>query len=428
MLYDNAQLLENLADAVLLSRDAELKRALERTVAYLARDLRGPHGGFFSAEDADSLPPELAGKASDSSHEHKEEGAFYLWTRAELGTLLGGEADAFCARYGVEDGGNAPVDPHGEFAGKNIPYDKDPGALPEAAAASARGALLAARARRPRPGLDDKCLASWNGLALSGLSRAHVATGDPACLELATGAAEFLRRECASADGAALWHRWRDGARAVAGFADDYAFVAQGLLDVYEAGFEPRWLAWSLRLAEEAIARFGAPGGGLYQTAAGAAPELFARAVEDHDGVEPAASSALADAALRLHELTGREALRRFADETLERFGARAGERPLAMPYLLSALDRALGAPKTAVIAGLDKPGGRELLAAARATLRPDAALAAFTAATKGELAALLPAVAAMHDAPSAMAYVCVGRACGLPTSDPAELARRLDA
>jgi hypothetical protein len=427
MLYDNAQLLENLADAVLASRDPELERALGRTVAYLKRDLRGPKGGFYSAEDADSLPPELAGKESDESHEHKEEGAFYLWTRAEISAALGADADAFCARYGIEESGNAPADPHGEFAGKNIPYDRDPDAMPEERAASARAKLLSIRSKRPRPSLDDKCLVSWNGLALSGLARAHVATGDSETLELATKAAEFLRLECASKDGEDLWHRWRGGERAVSGFADDYAYAAQGLLDLYEAGFEPRWLAWSLQLAERAVVRFGAPGGGLFQTAAGEASELFARAVEDHDGVEPAASSVLADAALRLHELTGRESLRRFADETLERFGARAAERPLTMPYLLSALDRALGEPKTLVIAGLDLPGGGELLAAAREKLRPDLVVAAFTHNTKKDLSALLPSVAAMPDAKAAAAYVCVGRACGLPISDPAALSSRLD-
>ena len=297
MLYDNAQLLENLADAVLVTRDAELERALRRTVAYLERDLRGAHGGFFSAEDADSLPPELAGKADDASHEHKEEGAFYLWAQDELFAHLGAEAGAFRLRYGIEPDGNAPVDPHGEFAGKNIPYDRDPGAMSEPAAAQAREKLLAVRAKRPRPGLDDKCLASWNGLALSGLSRAYIATGDKQYLALAESAADFVRRELASQDGATLQHRWREGSRAVAGMADDYAYVAQGLIDLYEAGFDPRRLAWALQLTETAISRFGAPEGGLYQTAAGEAKELFARAMEDHDGVEPSASSVLADAA-----------------------------------------------------------------------------------------------------------------------------------
>jgi uncharacterized protein YyaL (SSP411 family) len=428
MLYDNAQLLENLADAVLLTRDAELARALERTVAYLERDLRGAHGGFFSAEDADSLPPELAGKGDDASHAEKTEGAFYLWTADELDAALGADAAAFRARHGVEPGGNAPHDPHGEFAGRNIPYDANPAAMSEDAAARARAKLLTLRAERPRPALDDKCLAAWNGLALSGLSRAHLATGAPGPLALAEAAADFLRRELASEDGRTLYRSWRAGARAIEGMADDYAFVAAGLLDLYEAGLDPRRLEWALALTEEAVRRFGAPGGALFQTADGQSPELFARALEDRDGVEPSASAALADAALRLHALTGRGDLRRFADETLARLSGSARERPLAHAYLLSALDRALGAPCTVLLAGLDLPGGPELLAAARARLRPDVGLAGFTAATRSALAALLPIVGAIPASARAAAYVCVGGACGLPLTEAAALRGKLDA
>ncbi|MBI3564309.1 MAG: thioredoxin domain-containing protein [Elusimicrobia bacterium] len=401
MLYDNAQLLENLADAVLATRDAELERALRRTADYLERDLRGPRGGFYSAEDADS---------------EGEEGAFYRWTGAEVEAALGAAAPAFVARYGVSD------------ESEGGPYEADPAAMDEAAAEAALGVLLARRAERPRPSRDDKCLASWNGLALSGLSRAFAATGDERCLSLARGAADFLRRELASADGRTLWHRWRDGDRAVAGMSDDYAFVAQGLLDLFEAGGDPAHLAWAADLAEEAVARFAAPEGGVFQTAEGEGRELFARAVEDHDGVEPSASAALAEAALRLHELTGREGLRRFADATLARFAERMDERPLSMAYLLGVLDRALGTPRTLVVAGTDLPGGAELLAAARARLRPDLTVAGFVRKDKAALAALMPAVSAMPDAPRAAAFLCVGRACGLPTEDPAELARRLDA
>ncbi len=428
MLYDNAQLLENLADAVLLTRDAELARALTRTAAYLTRDLRGAHGGFFSAEDADSLPPEFADRLDGAAHAEKKEGAFYLWTAAELDAALGEGAAAFRARHGVEADGNAAHDPHGEFVGRNILFDLAPSAQDEAAAEGARAVLLSRRALRPRPGLDDKCLAAWNGLALSGLSRAYLATGDPALLSAAQAAADFLRRELSSADGRTLHRSWRCGARSGEGLADDYAYVAAGLLDLYEADFDPARLRWALTLLSEAVRRFAAPGGGLFQTAEGGAPELFARALEDRDGVEPSASAVLADAALRLHALTGRGELRRFADEALERFGGDAGERPLSRAYLLSVLDRALASPRTALIAGLDLPGGRELLAAARARLRPDVFVAGFTAETQGALSEILPAATQMRLADRAGAYLCVGGACGLPVFSAAELTSRLDA
>ena len=208
--------------------------------------------------------------------------------------------------------------------------------------------------------------------------------------------------------------------------ADDYAYLCAGLLDLYEASFDPARLAWALDLAEEAIRRFAAPGGGLYQTAEGESAELFARAVEDHDGVEPAASSVLAEAALRLDELTGHEGLRRFADMTLERFGASLARRPTSLPYMLCALDRAIGKPRSVLIAGLELPGGAELLAAVRSRAWPDLTVAAFTRVTKTALSALVPAVASIPEGERAAAYVCVGRACGLPEAEPAGLLRRL--
>ena len=420
MLYDNAQLLENLADAWAVSRDEEILQALERTVAYLERDLRSPQGGFYSAEDADSLPP-------GEPEAHKEEGAFYLWKKAEIDALLGKDAEAFCRRYGIVEGSNALSDPHGEFSGKCVLYDNDQTAMEETAAGGARAKLFLERAKRPRPMLDDKILTSWNGLAIAGLARAFGATGNEAYLTLAEGAADFLRRHLSENEGKIMSRRWRDGSRAVAGMADDYAGLAYGLLELHEAGFVAGRLSWAVDLAEEALHRFAAPGGGLYQVAADEAAELFARAIEDHDGVEPSPSSVMVEVCLRLYELTGRDDFRRFVDETLERFGPRLSTRPLSMPFLLTAFERVLGKPRTLLIAGADMPGGAALIAAARAKLRPDLILAGYRGADKDALARVIPIVRDIPDAPRARAYLCVDRACGLPIEDPAELARRLD-
>ena len=416
MLYDNAQFVENLADALALGPDPVLARALDSTIGYLERDLRHPEGGFYSAEDADSG----AGK-------HKEEGAFYVWTAAELDRVLGPAAAPFRARFAVEENGNAPMDPHGEFAGKSILYDRDPAAMPDADAAAALSKLLEARASRPRPSLDDKVLASWNGLAIAGLARAHAVTGDPRPLKLAREAAAFVRAKMYDPKTRSLTHRWRDGEGAVAGMADDYAFLINGLLELYEAGFDPAHLSWALELAEEALKRFALPDGGLRLTAEGAAPELPPLIVDDHDGVEPAAASVLCEAALRLDALCGRAPLRAFAEKTLERFGARLEARPMAMPYLLCALDRALGEGRTLVIAGLDLPGGAEMLAEARRTLRPGLSLAAFASSGQEALAPLVPGVSAMELGKSARAYLCRDGACGIPFSGAGALRTALE-
>ena len=420
MLYDNGQLLECLADAVEKTNDPELRRALDRTIEYLARDLKAPGGAFFSAEDADSLP-------EDSPDGHKREGAFYLWEKSELDRLLGKDAAAFAARYGVVEGTNAIADPHGEFVGKCVLYDADPSAMSEAAASEARAKLLARRARRPRPSLDDKVLTSWNGLAIAGLSRAHAVTGDPRPLELARGAAAFVRKELSEHGGKTLWRRWRDGDRKVAGMADDYANMAWGLLELHAASFDPEPLAWAADLAEAAVARFSAVGGGVHMTAVGEGSELFARSIEDHDGVEPAPSSVLSEACLRLFSLTGRPGLRAFARGTLERFAPQLAERPLGLPFLLVALERALGADRSLILAGVDLPGGAELVAAARARFRPSLVVAGFRRADKEAFARVVPHAEGMVVDARARAYLCESGACGVPVVDPAELRRRLD-
>jgi|CXWL01.1.fsa_nt_gi uncharacterized protein YyaL (SSP411 family) len=421
MLYDNAQLLENLADAWVVSGDEEILRALKRTVDYLSRDLKAPGGGFYSAEDADSLPP-------DEPQGHKTEGAFYLWKKAEIDKILGKEAAAFCSRYGVVEGTNALADPHGEFIGKCVLYDKDPKLMEEAAAAEARAKLFLERSKRSRPSLDDKILTSWNGLAIAGLSRAFGATGNEAYLKLAEDATDFIKMNLSEDNGKIIWRRWRDGSRAIAGMADDYANLAYGLLELHESDFRADRLAWAVDLTEETLRRFAAPGGGLYQVAEGQAAELFARAIEDHDGVEPAPSSVMTEVCLRLHELTGRDGFRRFADETLERFGPRLSTRPLALPFLLTAFDRVLGKPKTLLISDADLPGGAELAAAARRKLRPDLVLTGYRDADKDALARIVPVVREIPKAPRARAYLCINHACGLPIEDAVELARRLDA
>lgn len=419
MLYDNAQLLENLADAIAVSNDGELRRALERTAEYLKRDMRAPGGGFYSAEDADSLP-------HDEPRGRKAEGAFYLWRKSEIEEILGKEAERFCARYGVVEGSNALADPHGEFEGKCVLYDKDPGAMAEEAARRARAGLFAARASRPRPSLDDKILTSWNGLAIAGLARAYGATGNETYRELAEGAAGFVRRELSSPDGKTLWRRWRDGERAVPGMADDYANMAYGMLALYEASFRPEHLAWANGLAMETIRRFAADGGGLFQTGQNDGVELFTRAIENNDGVEPSPSSVMADVCLRLYDLTGREDYSRFANETLERFGPSLSARPLAMPFLLAAWDRALGTTATLLIAGTDLPGGKELVGVARERLRPGLVFAAFARADRAALTELIPIVKDLDEGPRARAYLCVDRACGLPIENASELRERL--
>src|SRR5690606_12320398 len=210
-----------------------------------------PAGGFYSAEDADSL-------LAQGKPEHAE-GAFYVWTRAEVDTVLGEDAAFVCDHFGIAAEGNVPLrlDPHNEFTGKNILMQRRPlaetarahGLAPEVAVerlATALEKLRLARERRPRPHLDDKIITAWNGLMISAFARASQVFDDAEYLKAAQASAKFIRENLWK--NGALIRNYRGGASDIAGFADDYAYLIQALLNLYEADFDVSHLKWAVEL------------------------------------------------------------------------------------------------------------------------------------------------------------------------------------
>jgi uncharacterized protein YyaL (SSP411 family) len=421
MLYDNAQLASNFVEAAQATHDPNFARVARETLDYVLRDMTDPKGGFYSAEDADSIPP------GQSPEARKAEGAFYLWSQAELERLLGKDSELFSYRYGVEKGGNAPEDPHGEFKGKNILYQAH--TIEETAKHFKLTNDGAKRSMRVRTGLDDKILTSWNGLMISALAKGSSALGEPRYLAAAEKAARFLRAELYDAAGRRLYHRWREGERAIPGMADDYSFLTQGLLDLYEASFDSGWLTWAEALSERQLGDFAAPEGGFYLTAEGHDANLIARVRDDSDNVEPSASSVSALNLLRLYQLTRKEEFRKAAEKTLTSFGGRLGERPLSLAQMLAALDFSLAKPRQIVLAG--EPGMTglpELLREVNARFLPQKVLILADKAGKRKLAKDLPFLEGMVPIKGrAAAYVCVDYHCELPTTEPAKLAEILD-
>jgi len=294
----------------------------------------------------------------------------------------------------------------------------------------ARRALFQARARRPRPDLDDKILTSWNGLMISALAKGSQILGEEGYLQGAEKAARFLRSKLYDPSSKRLFHRWRENQRAVPGMAEDYAFLVQGLLDLYEACFDPVWLEWAAELTETQNRLFLAPEGGYYATAEGHDANLLTRVMDDTDNVEPGPASIAALNLLRLHEFTGRKEFRTVAEATLERFGAKMRDHPLSLPQMLVALDFALGNPRQVVIAG--DPGEartRALLKEFRARFVPVSVLIVVPEGPAGEklrrIQPFLENLRPLDGKPTA--YVCVGYACDLPTSDPKVLAAILE-
>jgi uncharacterized protein YyaL (SSP411 family) len=500
MLYDQALIALNCLEAQQATGLPVFGWAARDIFDYVARDLTSPHGGFWSAEDADSAPPAEAAAAGrvvpdepqvkpGSSggfalpHVAHAEGAFYVWTQAEIEMVLDQGVDGaspgedtrptkdsefFCAHYDVKPDGNVAHDPHGEFGGKNVLRQLRPLArtaeqfkLPVAVAEEKLLACLEklriVRARRPRPHLDDKILTAWNGLMISALARAEQVLGparpeDSPYLGQATRAAEFIRRELFEAESGLLYRSWREGRSYIPGFAEDYACLIQGLLDLYEAGFEIRWLQWAEQLQAKMDELFwDAARGGYFNSRADDAT-VIVRMKEDYDGAEPAPNSVAAMNLIRLEWMLGGVggivpdepsgtgspgglalSYRERALRTVEALRPQWTRLPQALPQLLCATELALAEPRTVVLAGDSRSDEfRAMQAVLHERLGPRrVVLAVGPAGDPGRawLAAKRPYLAEMN-APErgVTAYVCENYTCQAPVQTPADLRRRLTA
>jgi uncharacterized protein YyaL (SSP411 family) len=441
MLYDQAQIAVNALETWQATGDERLGWLARDVLDYALRDLADPAGGFYSAEDADSERSDGGGPG---------EGAFYTWSRAEIdAALVPEDAALVCEHFGVKADGNVPAerDPLREFTGRNILAVRK-GGLQETArvlgltlqAASDRLAAALERLRvvresRPRPGRDEKILTAWNGLMISALARAAACPAESladrreAYRDGATAAARFIRDQLWDADNAALGRSWRGARGPAPGFAEDYAYLIQGLLDLYEASFEADWLQWADQLQDRMDALFWDETAGGYFNSAAGATDVIVRLKEDYDGAEPAPSSVAALNLLRLDGLLGGEGRsdRRLKGlRTFDAFRSRWAEQPQALPQMLCGLELALDPPRHVVLAGdADAPGFRALADALHAKLGPRRSVIAAPA--RAWLAARAPWLANLHPrAGRATAYVCENFTCQPPVEDPADLQRQL--
>ncbi len=335
MLYDNALLILTCAEACAVTGKGLYRNIAERTAAYVLRELTGPEGGFFCAQDADS---------------DGEEGKYYLFTPRELHDLLGeADGEAFCRRFGVTEAGN--------FEGKNIPnlLDSDPAddtldfLLPK---------VRAYRAGRCTLHLDDKVLTAWNGLMIAALCRLYRVSGNAEYLAAAERADRFLRERVW--DGDRLYAGFRAGKRGVPAFLDDYAALIFAQLGLYAATLDAPYLERAERLCEAVLAGFRAPDGGFFLSGEGS-ERLPLRPRETYDGAMPSGNGLMGWNLTRLALLTGDESYEREAERQLDFLAAEAGQYPTGYAMtLLALLDRDCPPPK--VTAVLKTPQERETL------------------------------------------------------------------
>ncbi len=435
MLYDQAQLAISYLEAFQTTHDNFYADVARDVLAYVQRNLTHPEGGFYSAEDAESaVDPEKP--------DEKKEGAFYVWTLPELDAILGPEAARVSAyHFGAKTEGNVDSDPHQQFLGKNILYIAH--SLEETAEqfrltvadlesrlSTARRKLFEARQRRPRPHLDDKILVSWNGLMISAFSRACQVLGDMEYLRPAERAAQFVLTKQFNPRTKELLRRYRDGEARYEAHLEDYAFFVQGLLDLYEASLDIKWLEHAIALTEVQNTLFYDKENGGFFDISGKDRSILVRTKEWYDGAEPSGNSIAILNLLRISEMINKQEWKEMAEQSLSHFGQRMLDAPQAMPQFLVALDFILSKPKQIIIAGkADDRGTRELLEEVHSHFIPNKILL-LADGKEGQdiLASYVPfirSVRMLDGKPTA--YICENYACKLPTPDRTLVAKLLE-
>ncbi|NEW06415.1 thioredoxin domain-containing protein [Paenibacillus sp. SYP-B3998] len=421
MLYDNALLTMTYIEAFQVTEKKKYAEVAEQIIAYVLRDMTDVGGAFYSAEDADS---------------EGEEGKFYVWTPDEVEVVLGpDEGDLYAELFDITESGN--------FEGHNIPNliettlesfakrKQIPLDELKKRIEAARVKLFAHREQRIHPGKDDKILTSWNGLMIVALSKAARALDKPAYAEAAAKAADFLLEHLRRKEDGRLLARYRDGEAAFLGYVDDYAFLVWGLIELYEATFELRYLREAVQLNEEMLRLFwDDEKGGLFFYGSDA-EQLLTRPKEIYDGAMPSGNAAAALNLLRLSRLTYDAKLSQVADEQLQAFAGAVVNYPPGHALMLAALDFAFGQPSEIVIAG--DPGKvetQQLLRTVHRQYLPNALLILHPSGVAGEEVRKLIPLASdkLPLGGQATAYVCQNFACHSPTTDLEELEDLLNA
>ena len=397
MLYDNAMLARAYLHGWQISGDPILRRTAEETLDWALREMTGPEGAFYSALDADS---------------EGVEGKFYVWSLAELREVLGEDADDAIAWFGASEEGN--------FEGANILESR--GSEPAAEVRERiRSALMARRAKRIRPGLDDKRLTAWNALMIGALAEAGAALERDDYLAAARRASAFILDEMRADDGRLL-RTYNAGQAKLNAYLEDHAFLVEALLTLYEATFEARWFHAARELADSMIDRFADPdGGGFFQTSIDH-ERLVTRRKEVDDSPIPSGQSSASLGLLRLAALTGDARYEQAGVSVMQLFADLLRRSPLAFGHLLQALDFHLAPTKEVALVGGDT---RALERVVRERFRPHLVLAGGDGANADGVPLLegrLPLDG------RAAAYVCERFTCKRPVSEPDELRELLDA
>ena len=410
MLYDNAQLARVYLHAWQYTGKPLYRRIVEETLDYVCLEMRHTDGGFYSSQDADS---------------EGVEGKFYVWSADEVRGILGDDASLFTQMYDITDGGN--------WEGHNIlrlgsrgPDIVAQSGLGEAAfearIASARQKLYDVRSKRIWPGLDDKVLTAWNGLMLAAFAEATQALDRTDYRDVATANAEFLYANMRARDGRLL-RTWKAGSDAkYNAYLEDYAFLAEGLLALYQTTFDKRWFQWARELADAMLEHFSdAQDGGFYDTRDDH-EQLIHRPKDIQDNAIPSGNAMAAHVLLKLSLLTGEPTYWDTAERAIRSVGKLMAQYPSGFGEWLNGASLVMGESREIALVGSEEQIA-PLLKVVRTGYRPLQVVAAGTQ-SKGETIPLLANRPQAND--TGTAYVCRRFVCEAPVTDPRDLAAQL--
>lgn len=427
MLYDQAQLISTYTNTYLVTNNKFYLFVAEDTAAYVLENLKSPEGGFYSAEDAESLPPGHADAADDEKPVHKEEGAYYLWETKELDKILSEEEGSiFEYFYGIQSVGNTINDPHEVFGKKNVlfvandiyetakKFNKTPEEIAEIID-DARSKLLTERNKRPRPHLDDKILTSWNGLMISALTKVFQATQKEEYLDIAKQTVEFILKNLYTKAGKVLLHRFRDGEARFDGTLEDYSYFICGLLDMYESTFEIKYLETAIELNNIVIDNFYDNDNGGFFDVSGS-DDILLNTKDSYDGAEPSGNSIQIMNLLRLGFMTDDKVLIDKSEQSLKLFNSDLNRLPFSSPQMLCALSFYLHTQKEIILSGkLESEKLNELINLIYRTYIPNKVMLYASDELKN-ISKFISNI--VNDSKKDEVYVCEDYKCNLPTDD----------
>ncbi len=413
MLYDQALLALAYTDAFLATGDQRYAKVIREIFEYIGREMQSAEGGFYCAQDADS---------------EGKEGIFFTWTPAQIANVLGKDAgETFCRAYGVTAQGNfeegtsilhipRPFENLAAALGMGLPEL-------EKLLEDGRKKLFDAREKRVHPSKDDKILVAWNGLTIAAFARAAQALGESSYARAAAGAVDFILQKMRTPNGR-LYRRYRQGEVANPGYADDYAFLIWGLLELYETVFDVNYLAEAVRLQEDMSRIFGDTDGGFFYTGADG-EKMIAKEKEIYDGALPSSNSVAAMNLLRLGKMTGNLEFEKQADLLMRSFSKQVAALPSAYTQFMHALDFALGPTREILIAGdFSSLSTRQMVEKAHRCYSPNRVLMLKDIGKQGEdlskIAPFTEPISSGENGP--IAYLCENFTCRNPVGDPSEL------